>query len=102
MCVSALFEAFFFLKLSNAKFLVIFPRNADNFVGVLGGILFHVISHVSFTHSSESSVLYKIFQANLNQNLSYFTSTWRIASSDLSKNKFIICISSISHFSPVY
>ena len=34
MCICS-FEAFFFLKLSNAKFLVIFPRNADNFVGVL-------------------------------------------------------------------
>ena len=45
---------------------------------------------------------YKIFHAILKQNFSYFTSTWRIASSDLSKNKFIICISSISHFSPVY
>ena len=52
--------------------------------------------------SSESSVLYKIFHAILKQNFSYFTSTWRIASSDLSKNKFIICVSSISHFSPVY
>ena len=30
---------------------------ALNGFGSLGGILFHVISHVSFTHSSESSVL---------------------------------------------
>ena len=33
--------------------------------GLLGGMLFHVKSHVSFTHSSESSLLYKIFCAIL-------------------------------------
>ena len=45
------------------KFLVILPRNAFKIFGLVGGIEFHVFKYVSFTHSFESSRLYRILFA---------------------------------------
>ena len=51
--------------LSRDRFLVIVPRNSARRFGRLGGMAFQARSHVSFTHSSESSLEYRMFQAIL-------------------------------------
>ena len=52
------------------------------------------MSHVSLTHSSESSLSYRTFQAILKQYLLYFSSVACMAFSDLSKYRLIITVSS--------
>ena len=51
---------------------MIFPRNADRIVGIVGGIEFHVLKYVSLTHSSASSLLPRIFFAIEVQYFPYF------------------------------
>ena len=82
MCSVDRFAAFFLRKQSIARFRVIFPRKADRIAGFLGGMEFHVASHVSLTHSSESSLSYRTFQAILKQYLLYFSSVACMAFSD--------------------
>ena len=93
MCSVDRFAAFFLRKQSIARFRVIFPRKADRIAGFLGGMEFHVASHVSLTHSSESSLSYRTFQAILKQYLLYFSSVACMAFSDLSKYRLIITVS---------
>ena len=88
------FAAFFLRKQSIARFRVIFPRKEDRIVGFLGGMEFHVASQVSLTHSSESSLSYRTFQAMLKQYLPYFCAVACMASSDLSKYRLMIAVSS--------
>lgn len=88
------FVAFFLRKQSIAKFRVIFPRKDDRIVGLPGGMEFHVASQVSLTHSSESSLSYRTFQAMLKQYLPYFCAVACMASSDLSKYRLMIAVSS--------
>lgn len=87
-------QLFFLRKQSIARFRVIFPRKADRIAGFLGGIELHAANHVSLTHSSESSLSYRTFQAILKQYLLYFSSVACMAFSDLSKYRLIITVSS--------
>ena len=90
MCSVDRFAAFFLRKQSIARFRVIFPRKADRIAGFLGGMELHAANHVSLTHSSESSLSYRIFQAMLKQYLLYFSSVACMAFSDLSKYRLIL------------
>ena len=95
MCSVDRFCSFFPAKtVQIARFRVIFPRKTDRIAGFLGGIEFHAANHVSLTHSSESSLSYRTFQAILKQYLLYFSSVACMAFSDLSKYRLIITVSS--------
>ena len=88
------FAAFFLRKQSIARFRVIFPRKADRIAGFWGGMEFHVANQVSLTHSLESSLSYRTFQAMLKQYLPYFCAVACMACSDLSKYRLMIAVSS--------
>ena len=96
------FAAFFLRKQSIARFRVIFPRKADRTAGFFGGMEFHVASQVSLTHSSESSLSYRTFQAMLKQYLPYFCAVACMASSDLLKYRSMIAVSSTFFTSRVF
>ena len=89
------FSACFFSYRFSARFRVIFPRKAFRNPGRWGGIAFHAFIQVSFTHSSASSALYRMFQAMVPQYFPYFLSVSRIASSERSQYRSMICSSCI-------
>ena len=61
--METLLDAFLEFILLIARFLVIFPRNADKTFGYCGGMASQAFIYVSFTHSSLSSLSDRILIA---------------------------------------
>ena len=77
------------------RFRTILQINALKLLGRVGGILFHTLKYVSFTHSSESSSLNKILFAILKHSFPYLISVSLIACSLRAKYNSIIIKSSM-------
>lgn len=84
------------------RFRTILQINALKLLGRVGGILFHTLKYVSLTHSSESSLLNKMFFAILKHNFPYLISVSLIACSLRAKYSSIIIKSSMRSLHPFF
>ena len=87
-------SADFFLILSIDIPRTSFPRKAESFSGLAGGMRFQRRRYASFTHSSASSSSPRMFFAMYPQSFPYFSLVRAIPSSERAKNKSTIFSSS--------
>lgn len=86
----AAFICGFFLILSIDIPRTSFPRKAESFSGLAGGMRFQRRRYASFTHSSASSSSPRMFFAMYPQSFPYFSLVRAIPSSERAKNKSTI------------